>query len=406
MTDAPAGTPAPAPEPPAPLAHCPNCNAVMHGPFCYACGQPKKGLIRHFSSIVGDFVDSVFNFDSRTMRTIGPLYFRPGHLSNEYFAGRRVRYVTPLRLYVFLSVIAFLVIAMITTLPSEQDAADADKDVSEISTAERDRRLREVERSLVWVPEAERARIRAEVARELDKRVKVAPPKPGAKPTPAASPPTTATPAAPAPPAVPTPAADAKPSRDDYDDDDGSFQVNGKEWDPKTNPVRLDWLTDGMNAALNEEIGELIRKAQRIDDDPGPFVKQIYSTAPQTLFVILPVFALLLKAFYIFRRRLYMEHLIVALHSHSFIMFSLLLAIALAKLEEWTRDVSVLPAFFGFLFVLVWIWVPVYLFLMQKRVYRQGWIMTTLKFLVIGFCYFFLLVFGAMLTALVSLILL
>jgi hypothetical protein len=92
---------------------CPNCREPLLGEFCYACGQPKKGFIRHLSGIIGDFLDTVFNIDSRTLRTVFPLFFRPGFLSLEYFEGRRVRYVTPLRLYFFFSVLAFLAVSWI-----------------------------------------------------------------------------------------------------------------------------------------------------------------------------------------------------------------------------------------------------------------------------------------------------
>lgn len=58
--------------------HCGNCGAELRGPHCHACGQPTKGLVRHFSSIVGDFFDSVFDLDSRLLRTMWPLFSRPG----------------------------------------------------------------------------------------------------------------------------------------------------------------------------------------------------------------------------------------------------------------------------------------------------------------------------------------
>ena len=64
---------------------CANCGAPLHGDFCYACGQPVKGLIRHLSGVMGDFLDSVLNLDSRFFRTIGPLLYRPGYLTEEYF---------------------------------------------------------------------------------------------------------------------------------------------------------------------------------------------------------------------------------------------------------------------------------------------------------------------------------
>lgn len=98
---------------------CLNCGTPMLGEFCYQCGQPKKGMIRHLPGLIADFFDSVFNLDTRTVRTLGPLLTKPGFLSTEYFAGRRTRYVTPLRLYLFMSVIAFLAVAMVSQPRSE-----------------------------------------------------------------------------------------------------------------------------------------------------------------------------------------------------------------------------------------------------------------------------------------------
>jgi len=89
---------------------CENCGVPLQGDHCHACGQPTKGLVRHFSSVFGDFFDTVFNIDSRVLRTLGPLLTRPGFLTMEYFAGRRVRYVTPMRLFLFLTLLAFFAI--------------------------------------------------------------------------------------------------------------------------------------------------------------------------------------------------------------------------------------------------------------------------------------------------------
>jgi hypothetical protein len=46
--------------------------------------------------------------------------------------------------------------------------------------------------------------------------------------------------------------------------------------------------------------------------------------------------------------------------------------------------------------VLLLVWMPVYLLMMQKRVYGQGWLLTVFKYCVIGFVYFILLTFAAM----------
>ena len=130
----------------------------------------------------------------------------------------------------------------------------------------------------------------------------------------------------------------------------------------------------------------------------------VFAVAPQVLFVLLPVFALLLKIFYIFKRRLYMEHLIVAMHSHAFIMLSLLALVGVDLLRTWvTPHAAWLGTPLGLLYAAAWIWLPVYPFLMQKRVYRQGWFMTTLKYGCIGLCYTVLIAFGMAFALLISL---
>ena len=125
-----------------------------------------------------------------------------------------------------------------------------------------------------------------------------------------------------------------------------------------------------------------------------------FAVLPQTMFVMIPVFALLLKLFYLFRRRLYMEHLIVALHSHAFLFVSLMAGVLVSALGAWIIPHANWAASpFRWLEWAIFIWVLIYLFLMQKRVYRQSWPMTTVKYIAIGWCYVWI-VFWCLLFAL------
>src|SRR3546814_702877 len=102
----------PPPVPPAPgsaRGNCGNCGSPLLGEYCYACGQPVTGMVRHFSTILGDFTDTILNWDARLPRTLWPLLVRPGFLTREYFAGRCVRYVSPVRLFVTLAIVTFFV---------------------------------------------------------------------------------------------------------------------------------------------------------------------------------------------------------------------------------------------------------------------------------------------------------
>src|SRR5687767_15045934 len=123
---------------------CGNCGTPLQGPYCYVCGQPEKGMIRPLANVMSDVADTIFNVDSRIFRSIPALYFRPGHLSREYFAGRRTRYVTPFRLFFFLCIISFF--AVQASLGIDRMTFDFDGGGS-LSSAQTETELRQREKA-------------------------------------------------------------------------------------------------------------------------------------------------------------------------------------------------------------------------------------------------------------------
>jgi hypothetical protein len=371
-----------APEAPAPV--CQNCGTPLLGPHCYRCGQPVNGLVRHFSSIVGDFLDSVLNIDARVFRTLWPLFARPAALTCEYFAGRRVRYVSPVRLFVFLSILTFFIARLTVNLSG--DAIELG-DNSAISSATSVAQVEKLRDDAIAKMEAGRRRGRdvpgldagleqGQAGIRTEAAARIAALK-GAT-------------------ARGEPPPEASPSI--------TFG-NGKPWDATTNPLRIGWLPAFANDWVNDQIGRGKKNIARIKDDPSLFKDALLGAIPSTLFVLLPVFALMLKLMYLFKRRLYMEHLIVALHSHAFLCLSLLLIFLTTALRAWLAPAAgALHTLLGWVEGLLFAWMPIYLLLMQKRVYRQGWPMTLFKYSVLGISYVFLLSFGAVFTVIASVV--
>ncbi|TKR30420.1 DUF3667 domain-containing protein [Luteimonas gilva] len=400
---------------PAPARKCENCGRELLGEYCYACGQPVKGLVRHFSSILGDFADSVLNLDTRLPRTIWPLFAKPGYLTTEYFAGRRVRYVSPVRLFVFISIVTFFIAQFTVSFGDgavkfgdgdnndsfakaasiEEVEKARDEALAEITKARKqtegtpgaDVGLRMGERAIRKKADERIAALRAEQAKALAKGPQDA--KAPAKSAPAGAP----------------LAQDAAAKKADDDDEDLNVSFNGRPWDPKTNPLTVPWLPKFANDWINVQVGRGKGNIKRLKEDPDAFKDALLGAVPSTLFIMLPLFALMLKILYVFKRRLYMEHLIVALHSHAFLCLALLLMFVTIALQNWLApDSGFLHGLFGWIEALLWLWMPIYLLIMQKRVYRQGWTLTLLKYCLLGFCYFLLLTTGAMFTMLFSLV--
>lgn len=394
--------PAPATAPPVVKVVCANCGAELLGAYCYSCGQPVKGMIRPLTSMMHDIADTIFNIDSRIFRTLWPLYIKPGYLSNEYFAGRRVRFVTPFRLYFFLSIAAFFAIQVwlgdvsltgVNIQGPENGVSLSSAMTKEEVIARRDTKIADMEvarTAIAAISKPEKAkkatdkldREENQVRDEANRRIAYLDMVAQAK-------------AANAP---PPPESDGE-----VDGGDNSFDLNGKKWDEKTNPVVFSWLPAFANARINAAIGRAIVNAKRASTDPRPLIIGIFSTLPQVLFVVMPLFALILKIFFIFKRRLYMEHLIIALHSHAFIFLSLLLITLMIALKSAVAAAAPsLATLLAWLIFFAGWWIPIYLFLMQKRVYRQGWIMTTIKFSVIGICYTVIISIGVAVAVVVS----
>jgi len=84
---------------------CHNCGSVLTGRWCHDCGQDSRDPLRVLASIVGEFADAALSWDSKLARTLKALLFEPGFLSNEFVAGRRARYVGPVRLYLLASIV-------------------------------------------------------------------------------------------------------------------------------------------------------------------------------------------------------------------------------------------------------------------------------------------------------------
>lgn len=240
---------------------------------------------------------------------------------------------------------------------------------------------------------------KTEVNREADKRIADL-----KKQGPAAAVDTEASPKT----AATEPVAVAKPAVDPVDaedaDDEANISFNGEVWHPVKNPIKVAWMPDSVNRWFNSLAQRAKDNGKKVNKDPKVLVEAVLSSLPMTLFIMLPIFALLLKLMFIFKRRLYMEHLIVALHSHAFLMVAIFILILFNDILAWVGSSSWLETPITILTTLLWIWMPIYLFLMQKRVYQQGWIMTFIKYAVIGNLHMMLLSTALICTLIIKMI--
>jgi Protein of unknown function (DUF3667) len=89
------------------LLECPNCSTPLSRRYCPQCGQKIGDIDPTMYDLLHDVTHEFLHFDGKIFRTVKLLLMKPGVLTHEYFEGRRVRYVSPIRLYLVFSVIYF-----------------------------------------------------------------------------------------------------------------------------------------------------------------------------------------------------------------------------------------------------------------------------------------------------------
>ena len=149
-----------------------------------------------------------------------------------------------------------------------------------------------------------------------------------------------------------------------------------------------------IEARAKEKMGEHGTKM-------GLFIATLFSNLPYMMFCCIPLFAFVLKILYIRRRVFYIDHLIYALHIHTFfytaIMLIVLATIGLIRFAP--------GAIAGWLIALLWIAFVTQIFLSIRYVYRQGWFFSIFKFLFGGLVYLIVLLAALAVTFFATLVL-
>lgn len=278
---------------------------MLQGEWCSACGQRQKPVDRFLLSLVAEAFDDVFSWDSRAGRTIVAVLFRPGFLAREYFAGRRARYVPPLRLYLIASVSFFFLMSVQSFLGFNQ---------SQIQIYQAD--------------QAHEAEMTPAQREELRKDV-----------------------------------------------DHAISDFNIAMFSAQTNQAIRDRLT-----AQTLKARELLKR------EPASLVNAVLNVAPPVLFMLVPIFAGFLKLAYLGSGRYYTEHLVLSVHNHSFLFLVFILGTAFSALGLIWSPIETLGQ------GVINLWIPVYMFLSLLTTYREGVIVTLLKFAFLSSIY--IIVFG------------
>jgi hypothetical protein len=328
---------------------CANCGAPLEGEYCTRCGQRHEPHVHSLTHFAGEAFESITHADSRLWRTLWFLLSKPGILTREFFAGRRVSYLPPFRLYLVISLLFFLV----ANLP-EKFGAHGKPDAGEKPTAERIQGMNDaakaLETELATTPAAAVAasHIRAEAAREK------AALEAGGGPI----------------------QTDGLQEKNAFTEFCASFA--------KTDPT------------ANANYAQLHDVCLKTAEDHGKALwEAIVHNIPRAMFVFLPLLALAMMLIYWRPRRYYVEHLLFLVHNHGFVF----LALAIVGLLD---RIPGLNGHLGLLKFAVGIYIVWYIFRAMRNYYQQSRVLTFAKYLTIGLAYIVTTITVFVLTAVYS----
>ncbi len=330
------------------LGICLNCSAVLRGDYCADCGQQNTTVIRFFPTILLEAFEGLFAFNSKTYRSLGFLLTRPAFLTKEFLAGRRVRYLAPMRLFiVFLLAFLFTISVQIflNTL-----VIDMGQESGQLEAPDREQLETEFTAAI------------DELANELG--------------------------------------VDNEERTDTLTPDTNLSEFQAGVSRVLAN-VQVPFLSEQNNrrfvTLLQERASDNI---EAISEDPGDFFNGLLENIPALLLLMMPVLALLQKLFYLGSGKYYVEHLILTIHNHSFLLMCFILAFLLDLIIR--TEFGVLPAIAGFLRSLLNLWAVAYLYLSLRLFFGQGYFVTAVKFFTISISYGALLITGALVFMLIG----
>lgn len=318
------------------VARCGNCGVALLGKYCSDCGQEDRTIRRPFWRILRQLFHAVFELDGRVYRSLYFLYTRPGFLSTEYLNGRRARYTPPLRMFLVLSIGFFLIVSIAGTFGNIfLDEADFN---AALAAGE---------------PDAEALQqsnqpIRDLIAGETD------------------------------------------------DEDRAELDFSPQEVRDFLEQLEFSFLPAATGERLKEFVlDQTTDNYVEMREDPLGFFRDFIGESLEyvTIFILvmMPLLALVQWALFIFKGRYYVEHFILTLHNHSFLIVSTYL---LALTGIVSGQFPALEGFIGWVDFIIVMWAWIYLYLSLKLFYGAGYIYSGLAYVVASAIYGSLILAG------------
>ena len=332
--------------------NCQNCEQPYEEgfEFCPHCGQKTNDELT-IGVLFYNTISNYFSFDARFMKSFIPLMFRPGYLAEKFLEGRRLLYLHPAQMYLFISVIFFFIMSYSTRELVNEKVVKSEF-IDNLKESIQQPTLDSIQMEKIMKPLRDNQQLTG--LNDLDLELA-----------------------------------------------DSILKTNVSE--PRNVKTSFDFDKNKIDSLVAAGVdNEVIYKELGMSDDPGflerrlftrilsliegqgagAIVQAFFDTIPISMFFLLPFFALILKIFY-FNKGRYVYHLVFSFYYFSFLftVFSILFAVNrfVYDIPDWIDWLIAISTYFYFLFSLI-------------RFYKQNWFLTWIKSGLISFVFLLLVI--------------
>jgi hypothetical protein len=337
---------------------CQNCEQPYEEGFhfCPHCGQKTNDDLT-IGVLFYNTISNYFSFDARFFKSFIPLMFRPGYLAKEFVKGKRLLFLHPAQMYLFISVVFFFIISFST----RELVQEADKINEKVVNSE--------ELNLIQNDDSNNSTDSLRIEKIM-RPLKENKDKLGLK-------------------------------EEDFNITDSIIKANSIGSKDIKNSLLFDKVKIDSLVATGAD-KSIIYKEMGMSDDAGFLERRFYATMfnlvegkgagaivqaffdsiPISMFFLLPFFALILKVFY-FNKGKYVYHLVFSFYYFSFLftVFTILFATNrfVIDIPDWIDWLVALSTYFYFLIALI-------------KFYEQNWFLSFIKSGIISFIFLLMVI--------------
>lgn len=338
--------------------HCLNCGHPLDlsDKYCPNCSQANSTKKLTLIDFFEEFLSNVLSYDSKILQTLAALLWRPGKITREYIAGRRLSYTNPFRFLLSLAIIYFLLLGF------QNDFEGLNNQSGLNSFANIDLK-KEIETIEFNDPKEKNAALSVLDSLQLNTTLN---------------------------------AIISKKDSTILSNPEGYFKSinDGSYFSRLTSKIDFFRTLIQKDTVRSFETSQekynipddnenafafsLSKSFLKIEAQPGTFFNSLISKLPFATFFFLPFFSIFIWLAYIRKKYSYTDHLIFSFHNQSLIFILLIISFLIDALFNIQS---------GVLFILIF---AVYLYKAMRNFYQQGRVKTIIKYIFLNTIFFIL----------------